>query len=257
MTNLSADQGSGVLPAGGIAMTLSGDDVTHVIFILDRSGSMSGKEADVIGGFNSYVDTLREDPGGQVGVSYLRFDHELELVWSDLPLGEVPRMTPATYSVRGNTALLDAVGMTVSSVRENAMHSYIVITHTDGEENASREWTADTVKALIEQHEARGNWTFAFFGEGIDAWSQAGRYGYSSGSAVAYSREDLRPAYLAKGRVSNVMRRQKMAATKEFAAATSAVMQDPDISDEDVAKILRDGSAAEEGESGVDPDAEP
>jgi len=236
--NVSSEQGTSILPAGGIATTLSGDDVTHVVFILDRSGSMGGKEADVIGGFNAYIDTLRANPGGQVGVSYLRFDGQLELVWGDLPLTDVPRMTTDTYSVRGNTALLDAFGMTVSAVRENDAHRYIVITHTDGQENASREWTAEKVKELIERHEAKGNWTFAFFGEGIDAWSQASRYGFSGGSSMAYAKDDLRAVYASKGRVSNVMRARKMAATKEFAAATFAIMQDPDMSDEDIATIL-------------------
>jgi len=230
------------LTLNGAGMTaFEGDDVTHVIFILDRSGSMSGKEADVIGGFNSYIDALRANPDGQVGVSYVCFDGKLELVWGDLPLADVPRMTPDTYSVRGSTALLDAFGMTVSAVQENDAHRYIVITHTDGQENASREWTADRVKSLIEQRETKGNWTFAFFGEGIDAWSQASRYGFSAGSSMAYAKDDLRPVYAAKGRVSNVMRTRKMAATKDFAAAASAIIQDPEISDEAVATILRDG----------------
>lgn len=221
-----------------VAATVAGDDVTHVIFILDRSGSMSGKEEDVIGGFNSYVEKLRAEPSGQVGISYLRFDGELELIWNDVPLADVPAMTHDTYSVRGNTALLDAVGMTLSTVKDDPAHRYVAITHTDGQENASKEWTAEKVKELIERLEAKGNWTFAFFGEGVDAWSQAQQYGYTTRSSMAYSQADTRDVYDAEARAMNVMRAKKMRAAKAYAAATEALMRTPSISDDDVEKIL-------------------
>ena len=80
----------------GIGKSLDGDDVSHVIFILDRSGSMRGKEEDVIGGFNAYIDELRANNEGAVGISYVRFDNEIELVWNDMPLADVPHMSRAT-----------------------------------------------------------------------------------------------------------------------------------------------------------------
>ena len=147
-------------------------------------------------------------------------------------------MTHETYSVRGNTALLDAVGMTVSAVREDAGHRYIVITNTDGHENASREWTAENVKALIERYEAKGNWTFAFFGEGLDAWADASRYGFAAGSAMAHSTANRQDMFAAKARVSNAMRRRHVDSSRSFAAATAAAMQDPALSDEEIARIL-------------------
>lgn len=220
-------------------MKLTGDDVTHVIFILDRSGSMSGKEADVIGGFNGYIEALRQEPDGVVGVSFVRFDGEVELVWNDLPLADVPRMTEEHFHVRGNTALLDAVGATVASIRENAEHRYIVITNTDGHENASREWDAARVRALIAEREGRGNWTFVFFGEGIDAWAEAAQYGYAAASVGSYSQDQYNSAFLAKARVSNAMRRGNVRGTKDFARATRAVMDDPSISDQAVEEMLK------------------
>jgi hypothetical protein len=234
----------GMQPAGGeIAAAIQEDDVTHVIFILDRSGSMSGKEADVIGGFNSYVDALRANPAGPAGISYVRFDDQLELVWNDLALADVPPMTDATYSVRGSTALLDAVGATVSAVRDEPTHRYIVITNTDGQENASREWTAGNVRSLIQEREARGNWTFAFFGQGIDAWADAGRYGYGAGAAMSHAAADIRDVYASKARVSNVMRSRGIRSSREFAAASAAVMRDPEMSDDAVERVL-DGAEA-------------
>jgi Mg-chelatase subunit ChlD len=226
-----------------VAATLTGDEVTHVIFILDRSGSMSGKAADVIGGFNSYVDALRAEPKGQVGVSYVRFDHETELVWNDLPLADVPQMTADTYRVRGNTALLDAVGMTVSAVREDPAHAYIVITNTDGEENASREWTVDGVKELIARYEAKGNFSFAFFGEGIDAWSQASDMGYAPTMAAAYTAHEAGAMYRAKARATNIMRSRKMRSSRDFGAATRMAMDRPDATDDEIASALEGAPA--------------
>lgn len=226
-------------PAAGIAATVAGDDVMHVIFILDRSGSMSGNEADVIGGVNSYVGDLRRtSEGGVIGISYVRFDQQIELVWDDVPLADVPEMTPEHYSVRGSTALLDAVGMTVSAINDNPAHRYVVIINTDGMENASREWTAERVKALVEERQGRGNWTFTFFGEGVDAWSQAGRYGFAPNASVAHSAADRHDMFHAKARVTDVMMKRKMRATKDFARATDALMRDESLSDDDVARIL-------------------
>ena len=239
--NDNTNNAPGLAIAGGIANRTHDADVTHVVFVLDRSGSMSGKEADVIGGFNGYVESLRANPAGAVGLSYVRFDDHLELVWNDLALADVPDMTEATYSVRGSTALLDAVGATVSAVRDNPAHRYIVITNTDGQENASREWTTEKVRALIQEREARGNWTFAFFGEGIDSWADAARYGYATGAAMAHNSADIRDVYASKARVSNVMRSRSIRATKEFAAAAAAVMRDRDMTDEEVERVLEGG----------------
>jgi hypothetical protein len=215
-----------------------GTDVTHVIFILDRSGSMQGKEADVIGGVNAYVAGLDRSKG-RVGVSYVRFDNEIELVWNDLALDDVPQMTAEHYQPRGNTALLDAVGMTVSSVAPNDAHSYVVIIHTDGQENASREWTAEKLRDLITQREAAGNWTFSFFGCDIDAWEQARDLGVSMGNVRSYAAADMQAVYMAKSRVTNMMRDKKMRRSDHYATASRAAEQG--VSDDELERIAREG----------------
>jgi hypothetical protein len=215
---------------------LQGSDVTHIIFILDRSGSMQGSEQDVCGGFNSYVASVRANPTNAVGISYVRFDTQIELVWNDLPAAGVPVMTAEHYSPRGSTALLDAVGMTVAAVRDNPQHTYTVIVHTDGQENASREWTAEKLGALIKEKEALGNWTFAYFGAGFDAWTDAQRWASSRAQSASYDKADIHAAFVAKARVSNMMRDRKMRRSTAFGAATDAARQG--ATDDELADIL-------------------
>lgn len=218
-----------------VANRLTEREVTHVIFILDRSGSMSGQEADVIGGVNAYLETLRGEPGA-VGVSYVRFDNRAELIWNDTPLPNAPLMTAEDYHVRGSTALLDAIGMTVAAVTPREEHTYIVIIHTDGEENASVEWTKPKVKALLEEREHAGNWTFLFFGQGVDAWSEAHDAGFSAGNVAQYAKGAARQRYASDSRMTNLMRKAKMKSTQHWAAASAAA--DAGASDDECIAIL-------------------
>ena len=235
------------LAGQALATIFAGEGVTHVIFILDRSGSMSGKEPDVIGGFNSYIDTLRESDDGDVGVRYLRFDNALELVWNDLPVADVPRMTHEHYQVRGNTALLDAVGMTVSSVKDDPQHQYIVITNTDGEENASHEWTAERVRILIAEHEGEGQLDVRLLRRGRRRLGGGGAVWLRGGVSGVVRPGQYKDAFLAKARVSNVMRKSKMRSTRDFARATRAVMDNPDVSDNAVEEMLKSDGATDRG----------
>ena len=126
---------------------------TDILMILDRSGSMAGKEADVIGGFNSIVTRFRNENVSNCSVTYVRFDNIVEPVFTE-ELVNVPELTPALYTPRANTALLDAVGQTVAGVTNNPDNRYIVITFTDGQENASHEWTKEKVAVLLKEREA-------------------------------------------------------------------------------------------------------
>jgi hypothetical protein len=219
-----------------VANQLIQNEVTHVIFILDRSGSMSGQEGDVIGGVNAYVDGLRTDPG-EVGISYVRFDNAVELVWNDIALPDVPAMTGADYTVRGSTALLDAIGSTVAGVTPREDHNYIVIIHTDGQENASVEWKKSKVSALLTAREQAGNWTFLFFGQGIDAWSEARDAGFSSGNVSAYAAADRRGKYAMDSRMTNMMRKEKIRSTKGWVDACTAA--EAGASDKELVRILK------------------
>ena len=168
------------------------NDVTELVFILDRSGSMGGLEEDTIGGFNSMIEKQKKQEG-ECLVSTVLFDHEVGTLHDRVPLADIKPMTGEDYFVRGSTALIDAIGMTVNHIEE--VHRYIrredvpahtmfVIT-TDGLENASREYSSDKVKKMIEKKKKQG-WEFLFIGANIDAVSTASRFGIGADRAVNY-----------------------------------------------------------------------
>ena len=150
-------------------------NLTELVFILDKSGSMSGLEKDTVGGFNSMLKKQKES-GGEVLVTTVLFNHETETVHDRLKAENVGVLTEKEYYVGGCTALLDAVGKTVEHIK--GIHKYIrdedvpehtlVVITTDGLENASRYYTASQVKHLIEAQKEAG-WEFLFFGANIDA----------------------------------------------------------------------------------------
>lgn len=167
-------------------------NLTEVVFILDRSGSMSGLESDTIGGFNSMLEKHKNGENAAL-VSTVLFDHESEVIHDRLPIAEVPNLTENEYFVRGNTALLDAIGDAVKHIRN--IHKYarpedvpaktIFIITTDGMENSSRRYTYENIKKLIETQKEKG-WDFVFLGANIDSVEVAGRIGISANRAVNY-----------------------------------------------------------------------
>lgn len=168
---------------------------TEVIFILDRSGSMSGLETDTIGGYNSILKQQREAEG-DVNVTTVLFDDRYELLHNRESIRNVSDLTAKEYFVRGCTALVDAMGITISRfIREIGDEKVLFVITTDGYENASREYTADSVRKMIEKQQEKG-WEFIFMGANIDAVSTGKQYGIarnrnyvndSSGIAATYS----------------------------------------------------------------------
>lgn len=167
-------------------------DLTELVFIVDKSGSMHGLEADTIGGLNSTLDTNRALPG-EVNVSLVLFDNVSEVILDRKPLEEVPALTRRDYMVGGCTALLDAVGDAVRyhvkaqkilPKTHRAEHVVVVII-TDGMENASTHRTYKEVKRMIERQQKRG-WEFLFLGANIDAAAEAGRIGIAANRASQY-----------------------------------------------------------------------
>ncbi len=160
--------------------------ITELVFILDRSGSMSGLEEDTIGGFNGMIRKQnREDGVGRVLVSTVLFDDESEVLHDRVPLEEVKPLTEKEYYVGGCTALLDAVGFAIKHIAN--VHKYardedrpsktmFVIT-TDGMENASREFSYNKLKKLIEKQKEQYHWEFLFLGANIDAADTAEKFG--------------------------------------------------------------------------------
>ena len=166
--------------------------MTELVFILDRSGSMSGLEGDTIGGFNSMIEKQKKEEGEAV-VSTVLFDNESVVIHDRLPLGKVPRMTEKEYFTRGCTALLDAVGGAIHHIgnvhkyarKEDVPEKTMFIITTDGYENASRRYDYDKVRKMIERQKKYG-WEFLFLGANIDAAAEAKRFGISADHAVNY-----------------------------------------------------------------------
>lgn len=166
---------------------------TELVFILDRSGSMCGLEADTIGGFNSMLERQKKE-AGEARVTTVLFDDQYELLHDRIDLQGVAPITDREYYVRGCTALLDAMGRTIQKIagvqkqtapEQRADHVMFVIT-TDGYENASREYTADQIRRMVEQQKEKYGWEFLFLGANIDAISTAQRFGIAPERAVNY-----------------------------------------------------------------------
>lgn len=168
-------------------------DLTELVFILDRSGSMSGLERDTVGGFNAMIEKQRKQEG-QCLVSTVLFDDCSKVLHDRIPLDRVPEMTEDDYTVRGCTALIDAIGDAVRHIgnihkyarpEDVPAHTVFVIT-TDGQENASRRYSAEQVKEMISRQKEKHGWEFLFIGANIDAVETAARYGIEKERAVNY-----------------------------------------------------------------------
>ena len=167
--------------------------MTELVFILDRSGSMSGLESDTIGGFNSMIGKQKKE-AGEALVSTVLYDNESVVIHDRLPLDKVPHMTEREYFTRGSTALLDAVGGAIHHIgnvhkyarKEDVPEKTLFIITTDGYENASRCYDYDKVRKMIQRQKETYGWEFLFLGANIDAAAEAKRFGISADRAVDY-----------------------------------------------------------------------
>ena len=167
--------------------------MTELVFILDRSGSMSGLESDTIGGFNSMLKKQKEERG-EAYVTTVLFDNYVEMLHDRLPLHAIAPITEKEYFVRGSTALLDAVGSTIQHIAR--IHKYAHPDHkpentlfviiTDGMENASRKFTYEKVKQLITHEQDKYGWEFLFLGANIDVAAEGARLGIPEGRTAEY-----------------------------------------------------------------------
>ena len=170
------------------------NNITELVFILDRSGSMQGLEKDTIGGFNAMIEKQRNE-AGECYVSTVIFDDESEVLHDRVKLADVPKMTDKDYTVRGCTALIDAIGGAIRHIEnihkyarpeDVPEHTMFVIT-TDGQENSSHIYTSKQVKKMIEHQKEKHGWEFLFIGANIDAVETAARYGIGRDRAVNYN----------------------------------------------------------------------
>ena len=167
--------------------------MTELVFILDRSGSMAGLEGDTIGGFNAMLDKQRRLEEKTL-VSTVLFNGECTVIHDRIPLERVPRLTAEEYSVGGCTALLDAVGGAIHHIagihkyarREDVPQRTLFVITTDGMENASRRYTYEKVRRMIEKEKEKYGWEFLFLGANMDAAAEAKRFGIAPDRAASY-----------------------------------------------------------------------
>ena len=168
-------------------------NLTELVFILDRSGSMSGLELDTIGGFNSMIAKQKSE-AGQAVISTVLFDNTSEVIHDRVDIQKIEPMTDKQYYVRGCTALLDAIGGAIHHIgnvhkyardEDRPEHTLFIIT-TDGMENASHKYSSDRVKQMIERQKTKYGWEFLFLGANIDAVETAGNFGIDADRAVNY-----------------------------------------------------------------------
>ena len=188
--------------------------LTELVFIVDKSGSMSGLESDTIGGFNSM---LKEQQGvaGEAVVTTVLFSDRVKLLHDRLDIQAVAPLTDEDYSVGGNTALLDALGAAMHKVKESRRNmrkeflpeKVMFVFITDGEENASRHYTAKMIRERIEKFRKMG-WEFIFFGANMDSVTQAGTLGISADRAFDYFSDSVgtRSAYSEISAISSAIR---------------------------------------------------
>jgi uncharacterized protein YegL len=185
---------------------------THIHFILDRSGSMDDCLDDTIGGFNSFLRSQQElVTSDKCTLSLYQFDHEYEVVYQEKDIKDVQRLDRTTFVPRGNTALYDAIGLTVKSVSQlkyNSDDKIVIVILTDGFENMSKEYNQSSISRLIKEYDAKENWSFVFLAANQDAILAATKVGISQHSAMNFSQT---PASVQKcyANLSSAIHRQR------------------------------------------------
>lgn len=170
------------------------NNTTELVFIIDRSGSMSGLESDTVGGFNSMIEKQKKDDG-ECFVSTVLFDDVCEVLHDRVKLQNVPKMTDRDYTIRGCTALIDAIGGAIHHIgnihkyarKEDVPEHTMFVIITDGQENASRRYSAEKVKNMIDRQKKKYGWEFLFIGANIDAVETASHFGIDKERAVNYN----------------------------------------------------------------------
>ena len=171
-------------------------NLTELVFIIDKSGSMSGLEKDTIGGFNSLIEKQKKEPGNAI-VSTILFSDVIDVIHDRLDIDQVPYLTSKDYFVCGCTALLDAIGQTLTRiihVQENLNEDEqpgktLFIITTDGKENSSKEYSYKKIKELINMVKEKYNYEFIFLGANIESEEEASKLGIDCDNAVTYKND--------------------------------------------------------------------
>ena len=179
------------------------EKLTELVFILDRSGSMSGLEDDTIGGFNSFIEKEKAKDF-ETKVTTILFDNKYEVLYKRRDINEVGELTSDEYFVRGSTALFDAIGRTITSLDKEISNKALFVIMTDGMENSSVEFSKSQIKSMIESH----SWEFIFIGADIDSYAEAAKIGIRKSRTANYakSREGIGRAYMSVENAKNCLR---------------------------------------------------
>ena len=190
-----------------------------LVFLIDRSGSMYGSEKDTIGGFNSFIKKEKAKDYN-VFVTTILFDNEYEVLYKRKAIDEVSELTSNEYFVRGSTALLDAIGRTITTLDKEVNNKVLFVIMTDGMENSSVEFSKSQIRKMIESHD----WEFLFIGADIDSYAEAARIGIRKSRTANYakSNEGIERLY------------------DSVEIATDSMMMDIDLDDEDWKRNLKD-----------------
>lgn len=174
------------------------NNLTEIIFILDRSGSMGCLVEDTIGGFNAMINSQKAEPGDAF-VTTVLFDDKYDLLHDRIDIQQIENITEKEYYARGMTALLDAVGKTINSIgtrlnstrEEQRPDKVLFVITTDGLENASREYNKTQIKEMIQHQQSKYNWTFMFLGANMDAVGEAASLGINTDFARNYTASSI------------------------------------------------------------------
>lgn len=189
----------------------------HVSIVLDRSGSMEDCRADAIGAVNSYLRQVKDDKDMEADVSLIIFDSQgIDVIRDRAPAGSCAELAPGEYQPRAQTPLLDAVGHGAAHLDRNKEpgERCILAIMTDGLENASREYTKETVKVLLDRKQKEDGWLVLYLGAGHDAWAQAHAMGLHAGNVAGFDKRAIKASMGAIG-----------ARSKRFAAAGNAAAE--------------------------------
>ena len=210
--------------------------LTEIVYILDRSGSMSGLEADTIGGFNSMIQKQKKT-GEEAYVSTILFDDTSQVLHDRISIDKVETMTEEQYDVRGCTALLDAIGGAIHHI--GTIHQYareedrpektIFVITTDGMENASRQYSYEKVQKMVKRQQEKYGWEFIFIGANMDAYAEASRFGIRKDRAVNYVHDQRGTATVYEGVSKAVSAVMKASSVEEADAYLSESGWDEEI----------------------------
>ena len=209
-------------------------NITELVFILDKSGSMSGLESDTIGGYNAMLSKQQKEPGEAI-VTTVLFDDNYELLHDRINIKGIRPITAKEYYVGGSTALMDAIGKTIQKISNVQQHTskdqradkVVLVITTDGMENASREYTPAAIKKMVERQKEKYGWEIIFLGANIDAISAAERVGISADRAANYHAdgEGTRLNYEAVSHVVSEIRANRPVADSWKAEAVTKIVK--------------------------------